>query len=163
MSALWPDDERQSRRLVVSESSDLEIGRIGGRPPKAVRPTEPSKFVFFATVPIADSEPAAVSIFILRDYGERLRFSGALQRGGAVQFVVHASDMPREASAFDSPLGERSLVLQEAAGDAVVVDSVEFVSPRNKLGGRPHWLHWEAELKLDLDRIRADGHRHIKW
>jgi len=113
---------------------------------------------YFATVPLVDDPPLAVSIFVA-GFEELLEVRGRLGSLGALAAEVHDSLRGRGSQTkYGSELRERGLVLLPPSNDWTVEETGER-RPRagHKIGGRPHLVSGGEALREAVERFLAQG------
>jgi len=157
MQLRLPADPRRCVPLkIVEPEPDLE-GLIGGAPPAVARPAT-SGLRFFVTVPFADDPAELISVFVA---DLALLRREQLQPLGAVDVVRHGPSARGPASELDSVLSPMALRLGGEIEDEEITEKELLPRGGHKLGGRPFLFPRMGPLAAEIERLTADGYRHV--
>lgn len=157
MQLRFPADPRRCIPLKIVEEEAGAEGLIGGSPPALVRPAS-AGLRFFVSVPFAVNPAELISVFV--PDMEQLQ-SEKLLGLGAVDVVRHGPSARGPASELDSALSPRSLRLGSESEDDESEDGELVPRGGHKLGGRPFLFPRAGALASEIERLTADGYRHV--
>jgi hypothetical protein len=175
MSLIYPDDIQHSRPLRLGPDTAPDGPRIGGRAPDAIALTDlDDTFEYFATLPLSDDGATEVSLFISQDVERWFAAGGKPLEVGAGQVVrvsVHPRSVRGKAATYRSRIVDQRLHLdpeeQDWRLDPNEVDYETERPPRtvynatNKVGGRPHLLHFIVPTLRWFEGLRSQGYLQV--
>lgn len=157
MQLRFPADPRRCVPLKIAEPEPDSEALIGGAPPAAARPAT-AGLRFFVTVPFAQDPAECISVFVA---GLDQLQSGKIHLLGPVDVVRHAPSARGPASELDSVLTPMALRLGGEASDDEPNGAELLPRGGHKLGGRPFLFPRTGPLATEIERLAADGYRHV--
>lgn len=146
---------------ITKPSVSLNNGKLGGRPPKGIKPKHnriPLKY--FATIKISEEANLFVSLFVA-DFENLLSVRGKLNQAGLVEVIIHQPSERENSSEFCSQISEHDLQILPLRSDTQTVDGETIVFSGHKVGGYPYLIRERHNLKNEIDRLFEDRFQQI--